>query len=132
MISTSAFGSASLASTQARAGRFFASTQAVHTSFIGARLRISVTQMVADRSFDLLEPHFASSRSISSTIRKLHSTHFRALRKMRIQGESSALRSGDHDSCTLRKTRSGCGMTMVKRPSGVVSPVMPRGEPLGL
>ena len=37
MISTSAFGSASFASTQARAGRFFGSTQAVHTSFIGAR-----------------------------------------------------------------------------------------------
>ena len=68
MISTSAFGSASFASTQARAGRFFASTQAVHTSFIGARFRMSVTQMVADRTFDLLEPHFASSRSISSTI----------------------------------------------------------------
>ena len=46
MISTSAFGSASLASTQARAGRFLASTQAVQTSFIGARLRMSVTQIV--------------------------------------------------------------------------------------
>src|SRR4051812_32837835 len=68
MISTSAFGSASFASTQARAGRFFGSTQAVQTSFIGARLRMSVTQMVADRTFDLLLPHLASRRSISSTI----------------------------------------------------------------
>src|SRR5690349_17800006 len=48
MISTSAFGSASAASTQARAGRFDLSTQAVQTSFIGARLRMSVTQICAD------------------------------------------------------------------------------------
>jgi len=68
MISTRPFGSASAASTQARAGRFFGSAQAVHTSFINARLRISVTQMVAVRSFDLLLPALASSRSISSTI----------------------------------------------------------------
>ena len=68
MISTSALASASFASTQARAGRFLGSTQAVHTSFIGARLRMSVTQMVAASSFDLLEPHFASRRSISPSI----------------------------------------------------------------
>src|SRR5687768_8461859 len=68
MISTSALGSASFASTQARAGRFLASTQAVQTSFIGARLRMSVTQMVAESTFDLLDPHLASRRSISSRI----------------------------------------------------------------
>ena len=51
---------------------------------------------------------------------------------MRIQGESSTERSGAQDICTVRKTRSGCGMTMVKRPSGVVRPVMPCGVPLGL
>ena len=34
--------------------------------------------------------------------------------------------------CTLRRTRSGCGMMIVNRPSGVVSALMPIGEPLGL
>src|SRR6185436_12394001 len=47
-------------------------------------------------------------------------THLRALRNMRIQGESSTERSGAQDIWTVRKTRSGWGMTMVKRPSGVV------------
>jgi hypothetical protein len=32
----------------------------------------------------------------------------------------------------VRNTRSGCGIMMLKRPSGVVTPAMPRGEPLGL
>src|SRR4051794_7847426 len=59
-------------------------------------------------------------------------THLRALWNMRIQGESSTERSGAQDICTVRKTRSGWGMTMVKRPSAVVSPVMPCGVPLGL
>jgi hypothetical protein len=59
-------------------------------------------------------------------------TQRRALRNMRIQGESSTDRSGAQDICTVRKTRSGWGMTTLKRPSGVVSPVMPAGEPLGL
>src|SRR6185503_19625431 len=68
MISTRALGSASLASMQARAGRFFGSTQALQTSFISARLRMSVTQMVACSTFDLFEPHFASRRSMSSRI----------------------------------------------------------------
>src|SRR5438105_440628 len=67
MISTSARGSASFASTQARAGRFLASTHALHTSFIGARLRMSVTQICACRTFDLCEPHLPSRRSISSS-----------------------------------------------------------------
>lgn len=59
-------------------------------------------------------------------------THFRALRNRRIHGESSPSVSGDQDICTVRKTRSGCGIMIVKRPSAVVTPVMPAGEPFGL
>src|SRR5690349_5798980 len=59
-------------------------------------------------------------------------TKARALRNIRIQGESSPQPSGCHENSTERNTRSGCGMRMVKRPSGVVSAVMPWGEPLGL
>ena len=40
--------------------------------------------------------------------------------------------SGCHDICTVRNTRSGCGIRIVKRPSAVVSPVMPCGEPFGV
>ena len=50
---------------------------------------------------------------------------------MRSQGESYQPRcvhsAGCHDICTLRKTRSGCGIRMVKRPSTVVSPVITAG-----
>ena len=58
-------------------------------------------------------------------------TQARALRNMRIQGESSRHSRGRQESCTARKTRSGCGIRMVARPSGVVTAVMPRGEPFG-
>ena len=34
--------------------------------------------------------------------------------------------------CTLRNTRSGCGISTVKRPSAVVTAVRPSGLPLGL
>ena len=34
--------------------------------------------------------------------------------------------------CTLRNTRSGCGISALKRPSGVVTAVRPPGLPLGL
>ena len=34
--------------------------------------------------------------------------------------------------CTLRNTRSGCGIIAVKRPSAVVTAVRPAGLPLGL
>ena len=33
--------------------------------------------------------------------------------------------SGCHDCCTVRNTRSACGISTVKRPSGVVTEVMP-------
>jgi hypothetical protein len=59
-------------------------------------------------------------------------THFRALRNMRIQGEYSPHDSGAQECCTVRNTRSACGISTVKRPSGVVTDVMPWGEPFGL
>ena len=59
-------------------------------------------------------------------------TQRRALRNMRSQGLSSDQSLGCQDICTVRNTRSGCGIMMVKRPSGVVTPVRPSGEPLGL
>ena len=34
--------------------------------------------------------------------------------------------------CTLRNTRSGCGISAVKRPSAVVTAVRPSGLPFGL
>src|SRR5258706_6727405 len=51
---------------------------------------------------------------------------------MRIHGESSPQPGGCHESRSVRNTRSGCGMRMVKRPSGVVSAVTPSAEPFGL
>ena len=74
-------------------------------------------------SYDVTTPTLA--RSVSRPRR-------RALRKMRIQGPSSRQARGRHENCTARKTRSGCGMKIVTRPSGVVSAVMPPGEPFGL
>src|SRR5690606_37101216 len=59
-------------------------------------------------------------------------TQARALRNMRIQAASSFQSSGRHEFCTARNTRSGCGIMMVTRPSRLVRPVIPRGEPFGL
>jgi hypothetical protein len=59
-------------------------------------------------------------------------THARALRNIRIHGESSGQPAGRHENSTERNTRSGCGMRIVKRPSGVVTEVMPCGDPFGL
>ena len=50
---------------------------------------------------------------------------------MRSHGLASPHSRGCHDSCTVRNTRSGCGMIAVTRPSGVVTAAMPRGEPFG-
>ncbi len=66
-ISTSIRGSASFASTVARAGRLFGSIHAFHTPFIASRLRMSVTQTFADRIFALLEPALASVASIAAS-----------------------------------------------------------------
>jgi len=50
MISTSMRGSASFASTVARAGRLAGSAHAVQAAFISSRLRISVTHTLAEKS----------------------------------------------------------------------------------
>ena len=47
---------------------------------------------------------------------------------MRIHGLSSPHSGGCHDSWAVRNTRSGCGMMIVTRPSGVVSAAMPPGR----
>ena len=57
--------------------------------------------------------------------------HTRALRNMRIHGESSPQLSGCQLICTLRNTRSGCGIRIVTRPSAAVKPARPPGEPFG-
>lgn len=59
-------------------------------------------------------------------------TQTRALRNMRIHGASSVQSSERHEFCTARNTRSGCGIMIVTRPSRLVRPVIPRGEPFGL
>src|SRR5262249_38660893 len=88
-----------------------------------------------------LEKSFLRSSSRSSCLRGFlfrlaatgtQHTQTRALRNMRIHGQSSPHSRGAHDICTLRNTRSGCGMQMVTRPSAAVRPVMPFGEPFGL
>jgi len=56
----------------------------------------------------------------------------RAFENILNHGDASPHSSGCHDICTVRNTRSGCGIRIVKRPSAVVSPVMPAGDPFGL
>ena len=46
-------------------------------------------------------------------------------------GLFSAQSSGCHEFATVRITRSGCGIMIVTRPSEVVRPVIPAGEPFG-
>lgn len=58
-------------------------------------------------------------------------TQTRALRNIRIHGASSFQSSERHEFCTARNTRSGCGIMIVTRPSRLVRPVIPRGEPFG-
>jgi len=65
-------------------------------------------------------------------VHKPQLTQTRALRNIRIQGASSFQSSDRHEFCTARNTRSGCGIMIVTRPSRLVRPVMPRGEPFGL
>lgn len=59
-------------------------------------------------------------------------SHFRALRNNLIHDASSIQSSGRHECCTALNTRSGCGIIIVKRPSSLVRPVIPSGEPFGL
>lgn len=68
----------------------------------------------------------------SELVHSYQLTQTRALRNIRIQGASSFQSSERHEFCTARNTRSGCGIMMVTRPSRLVKPVIPRGEPFGL
>ena len=82
-------------------------------------------------------PGIRSARDASNAVASYRSpaqpTHTRALRNMRIHGAVLApLRPGCQEFCTVRNTRSGCGIRMVTRPSRLVRPVMPRGEPFGI
>ena len=56
----------------------------------------------------------------------------RALRNMRIHGLAADTSPPLQLICTLRNTRSGCGISAVKRPSAVVTAVRPSGLPFGL
>ena len=59
-------------------------------------------------------------------------TQTRALRNIRIHGESCPHSCGCQLRLTVRVTRSGCGIRIVARPSSLDRPVMPSGEPFGL
>lgn len=61
-----------------------------------------------------------------------HASHRRALRNRRRHGASSTQPSGCQEFCTARTTLSGCGIMIVTRPSRLVRPVIPSGEPFGL
>ena len=58
--------------------------------------------------------------------------HVLAFLNMRSHGPASPRRGGSQEYCTARMVRSGCGIMIVTRPSGVVRPVTPASEPLGL
>jgi hypothetical protein len=64
--------------------------------------------------------------------RPAHPTQDRALRNICNHGLGCDTSALVQDSCTLRSTRSGWGMSTVNRPSGVVTEVSPSGLPLGL
>src|SRR5690348_1321344 len=62
----------------------------------------------------------------------LQPTNTRALRKIRIHGEFSPHSRGCQLICTVRNTRSGCGIRMVTRPDAAVKPARPSGDPFEL
>ncbi len=61
-----------------------------------------------------------------------HPTQTRAFLNRRSQGPSEPHSSGYQEFCRLRITRSGWGIMMVTRPSSLVRPAIPCGDPLGL
>ena len=61
-----------------------------------------------------------------------HPSARRALSNIRDQGLGWSIAALVQLICTLRSTRSGCGISTVKRPSAVVTAVRPAGLPLGL
>ena len=77
---------------------------------------------------NLRHPHYGRAHPIQP---RGYLTHFRALRQICIQGLNTLMSPCVHDICTLRKTRSACGIMAVKRPSAVVTAVSPPGLPFG-
>ncbi len=61
-----------------------------------------------------------------------HFSHRRAFANIRSHGPFSPQSGGCHECCTARITRSGCGIMIVTRPSGVVTPATPASDPFGL
>lgn len=64
--------------------------------------------------------------------RSAYPTQTRALRNIRSHGESPAQSFGAQLKLAARRVRSGCGIMIVARPSRLLRPAMPSGEPLGL
>ncbi len=92
----------------------------------GARYEVAITQ-----SGLLARPVNDVAKAAAGKLEVAQPTHTRALRQIRIHGLSSPHSSGCQEFCAVRNTRSGCGISNVTRPSGVVMPVSPRGEPFG-
>jgi len=71
-------------------------------------------------------------RTMSPLASELRSTHrYPRIPDRRSQGPSFSHSSGCQENCTLRNTRSGCGIRMVKRPSLLVRLVIPCGAHWG-
>jgi hypothetical protein len=73
-----------------------------------------------------------SGMRIATTLAACPQTQARAFSNMRCQGEASPHSGGCQLICTVRCTRSGCGISSVLRPSRLLRPAMPSGEPFGL
>ena len=89
------------------------------------RSRSRIHALSCEASRDTSAPTFTSQRRLRCSGRDTcdlcdahQPTQTRALRNIRIHGLSSPHSRGCHDSCTVRNTRSGCGMIIVTRPSG--------------
>ena len=97
-------------------------------SEIQNKLGIGLGQTTPDGRFTAMMPHPERVQRNA----QMSWTKVRALRNMRIHGDSSPYDSGAHECTTPRNTRSACGIRTVKRPSSVVTEVRPPGEPFGL
>ena len=108
------------------------------TSPLGKRFGLSTWRVSrshndqVNRASIALESMEAGQIVVQRRLTSRYPTQTRALRNIRIHGDCSPQPSGCHDCCTVRNERSACGISTVKRPSGVVTEVMPCGEPFGL
>jgi hypothetical protein len=101
-------------------------------SFIaGHRSAVAVSPLERDALRLLAGPELLVSRNLWERYLVAYPTHPLAFLNNLIHGESSPASSGAQDICTVLNTRSGCSIRIVNRPSAVVSPVIPSGEPLG-